>query len=214
MDKISKNRNFLLFLILCAFSIGLGSLIKYLVLDDKMYYSYLSEQMAYERMVDYLESQEKWQWVNYVFVPIIYFLKLNLISLSLLIGIVFLGIKTSFKQLFRVALLAEFVMMIPILVKILWFIFIDTEYTFEEVNYFMPLSLSNLFEAGELAIYWAYPLQIANVFELIYWFVLAYLIGKLLHSNTAEGFKVVLYGYFPSLLLWVLLFIFLYVNIG
>jgi hypothetical protein len=169
MDKISKNRNFLLFLILCAFSIGLGSLIKYLVLDDKMYYSYLSEQMAYERMVDYLESQEKWQWVNYVFVPIIYFLKLNLISLSLLIGIVFLGIKTSFKQLFRVALLAEFVMMIPILVKILWFIFIDTEYTFEEVNYFMPLSLSNLFEAGELAIYWAYPLQIANVFELIYW---------------------------------------------
>jgi hypothetical protein len=170
--------------------------------------------MAYEKVQELIDNQQRWQWVGYLTIPLIYFLKLSLLSLSLMIGVVFLGVKLNFKQLFRVALLAEFVMLIPTFIKIAWFIFIDTEYTFEEVNYFMPLSLSNLFEAGELAIYWAYPLQIANVFELIYWFVLAYLIGKLLHSNTAEGFKVVLYGYFPSLLLWVLLFIFLYVNIG
>jgi hypothetical protein len=158
-----------LFLLVCLFLVFLSFVSQTFILTEDIFFNLLGEQMAYEKVQELIDNQQRWQWVGYLTIPLIYFLKLSLLSLSLMIGVVFLGVKLNFKQLFRVALLAEFVMLIPTFIKIAWFIFIDTEYTFEEVNYFMPLSLSNLFEAGELAIYWAYPLQIANVFELIYW---------------------------------------------
>ena len=91
---------------------------------------------------------------------------------------------------------AEAIFLLPAIIKLLWFAFVQTDYTLEELQYFYPLSLLNLFEVGELEAWWVYPFQVINVFEIGYWIVLAYALSKLLSKsfNNALGFVMSTYG--------------------
>jgi len=63
-----------------------------------------------------------------------------------------------------------------------------------------------------------YPLQVLNLFELAYWFVLAYFIGKLAFTEKDKGkpmdlgLKIVASSYGSALLLWVVVVMFFTLN--
>ncbi len=59
-----------------------------------------------------------------------------------------------------------------------------------------------------------YPFQVFNLFELAYWFILAYLIGKELNENTDKGFSIVASSYGVSLLIWVVGVMFFTLNMS
>ena len=74
----------------------------------------------------------------------------------------------------------------------------------DELLNFYPLTLagflgSNNFDKDLLLIF-----QSISLFEVAYWFILAYLIGKLAKTSLNEGLKLVMSSYFPAFCLWLL----------
>lgn len=214
LSKIYQTDQRILFAILCSLLLGFTFLSKETLVSDEMYLNSLGDQMGVDRVKAMLQLQKEWEWAGYALVPVIYLLKLTLIALCLNIGTVLFNFKVPFSKLFRVALLAEAVFLIPVLLKLLWFLLVETSFTLEDIQYFYPLSLLNFFEPGSVAQWWVYPLQLANAFEVAYWLLLAYGLHRLLRTHYDQALTLVLTSYLPGLLLWVTLVTFLTVSLG
>jgi hypothetical protein len=175
-------------------------------------FNFYSEVLSYERIEYLIEQGKKWEWLGYAIIPIIYLIKFSFVALCLSLGLFLLNTAHSFKQLFELAVKAELVFIMAGLFKILWFLFIKTNYTLLDLQYFSPLSLQNIISIQKSDTWLIYPLQIINLFELLYWFVLAYGISKLIKTNLQDGMKIVLSSYVPALFLWVVFVTFLAIN--
>ena len=113
---------------------------------------------------------------------------------------------------------AEFVFLGVGVLKIVWFYFFQTSYTLEDLQYFYPLSALNIVGYKGLDNWFIYPLQVLNLFELAYWLLLSYFIGKLAFTEKDKGkpmdlgFKIVASSYGSALLLWVVVVMFFTLN--
>lgn len=117
-----------------------------IVLDFKgLLYNSLAEKLTTKQIQHFFEFQDKWQWLSYVFVPIIVLIKTAIIASVLDIGLFMFG-KTGikFKQLWGFVLTAEFVFLLVPVFKIVWFYFFQTNYKLEDIQYFYPLSALNI----------------------------------------------------------------------
>ncbi|WP_420577030.1 hypothetical protein [Ekhidna sp.] len=202
---------YLLLILLASISVYV---FQQIVVTDTLLSDHLSQQLSFNRIEQLLEFRDKWSWVNYAILPIIYLLKFTFISLWILSGIILFGYKTSFKKIFQVVLVAEFVWIVPSLLTIIWFGLIDTDYTLVDVQYFQPLSLMNFFD-GELVESWlVFPLKALNLFEVAYMLVLAIGIKKVINRdyNTSLGFVVPVYGL--GLVTWIVFITFLSINLS
>lgn len=75
---------------------------------------------------------------------------------------------------------------------------------------FYPLSALNLFDYEQVEPWLLYPLQVLNVFELLYWFALAYGITRVLPEyDLGRAMGLVLSSYGVGLLVWVATVMFL-----
>lgn len=214
LHKIYRTDQRLLFAFFCIAILGLTLLSKELLLTEEIYVATLSEQMGVDRVQAMLQLQAKWEWVGYAILPLLYLLKFTLIALCLNVGTLLFSYRIPFKKLFRLAMVAEVVFLVPVLLKLLWFLRVQTSFTLEDLQYFYPLSLLNLFESGSVAKWWVYPLQLVNVFELVYWLLLAYGLHRLLRTHYDRALTLVLSSYLPGLLLWATLIVFLSVSFG
>lgn len=185
---------------------------KVLGIKDLLYNS-LSEQLTQKQIQNFFEFQDKWHWVGYVFVPILLLIKTSLIASVLYVGTFFFSkVTITFKQLWSFVLTAEFVFLLVPLFKIAWFYFFQTNYKLEDIQYFYPLSALNIVGYKGLEAWFIYPFQTLNLFELAYWLILAYYIGKATQTNMDQGLKIITYSYGSSLLLWVVTIMFITLN--
>ena len=101
---------------------------RYLYLDELLY-NFYSEQLAQKQIEQLLENQQKWSWVGYAVMPLLILVRSSLVAFCLSFGLFFYETenKIKFKQLFRVALLGEFVLVLVGYVKFGYFYFIKTE---------------------------------------------------------------------------------------
>lgn len=140
-------------------------------------------------------------------------IKTSLIASVLYIGTFFFSkITVSFKQLWSILVNAEFIFLLVPVFKIAWFYFFQPNYKLEDIQYFYPLSVLNIIGYKGLEPWCIYPFQTLNLFELAYWLILAYYIGKFTQSNMDNGLKIALYSYGPALLLWVVTIMFFTLN--
>ena len=213
---------FLKYAILCVTSFLLGELSKYFLNIDKLIYYSLVQNLSKTQIKEFFEMQNQWKWVGYVFTPVFILLKTILVASVLYIGTFFYSkVKVTFKQLWDVVLKAEFLFLLVGVCKIIWFYFFQTTYTLEDLQYFYPLSALNIIGYQGLEPWFIYPLQTLNVFEVVYWFILAYYISRLASptKNVSEykpdldfGIKIVMASYGSALLLWVVVVMFFTLN--
>ena len=192
-----------------------------LPINDLLYQSY-SEKLTTVQIEKVFAFQEKWRWISYALVPLLLLLKISLIASVLYIGTFFYSkVKVTFKQLFNAVVKAEFVFLGVGVLKIIWFYFFQTNYTLEDLQYFYPLSALNIVGYKGLDNWFIYPLQTLNLFELAYWFLLAYYVGKIASptKNKEEnnypidfGLKIVASSYGSALLLWIVVVMFFTLN--
>ena len=176
-------------------------------------YNSLSEQLTSKQIKDYLEFQDKWQWVSYFMVPILVIIKTVLITSALYIGVfIFNKYTVTFKKLWEIVLNSEFIFLLVPICKIVWFSFFETEYKLIDIQYFYPLSALNIISYKGLEPWLIYPLQTLNLFELAYIVYLSYQIGNLIKTNADSGLKIVASSYIPALLLWVSIVMFFTLN--
>ena len=198
----------LIFILLTIISCLFLFLSNELLLSKNLYFSSLGEQLSYEQIEKYITLRNNWEWLAYIMLPAILLIKITLVASCLSLGLLFVSDRFAFKQLFGVALVAEFVFLVPTLLKILWFTFVQTDYDLQDLQYFYPLSALNLFEAKALQTWWLYPLQTFNVFEVIYWVLLIQGVEKIFPTAGLSAW--VSYG--TGLVLWMAVIMFVSVS--
>lgn len=203
-----------LFFILLILTFILSYFTKELLNTDDLIINSLVEQLTNEQIQDYLNIREKWEWVSYIFLPIILLLKISIIAAVLDIGCFFFEKEIKYKKLFNLVVKAEFVFLLVIVFKTAWFCFFQPNYTLEDVQNFYPLSALNILGYQGLETWFIYPFQVLNLFEVAYWFILAYLTGKELDENTDKGFAIVASSYGVGLLIWVVGVMFFTLNMS
>ena|GEM_PF-1052260 len=144
------------------------------------------------------ESLQKWVYIGTASYLIV---KLFLIALVLYTALYLSDQAVSFGKIFNITVLAEFVFIIPAVLKIIWFHHGYPNGTILDWHRMYVLSALSLFESAPAD--WYYPLQTLNVFEIIYWFLLAFGIYKVTKMDYDTSLRLVLFSYVPSLFIWI-----------
>ncbi|MCF6350340.1 MAG: hypothetical protein L3J23_04845 [Flavobacteriaceae bacterium] len=213
-----KSKYYLLVLLGLSFLINFSS--KYFIDFKELTYNFYSEQLAQEQLEKLIENQEKWSWLVYIVLLIIVLLRSSLVALCLSVGNFFYNIdedeeqEPKFKQFFRIALLGEFVLLFVGVFKLLYFLFIQTDYTLLDLQQYYPLSFVNFLDLETLEAWLVYPLQTVNLFEIAYFFVLVYGLHKLLKNKYWRSFEMVAVSYGTGLAIWLGLVMFLTLNMS
>lgn len=147
---------------------------------------------------------------QYITVPIIYAWKFTITAFILYVGGFMFGYKLTFNDMWRLAIAAELVFFIPELIKIAWFMAVNTDPTYQEIGAFYPLSLMNLFDFGSVADRWHYPLKALNVFEIVYWVILAAGVYVISGKQRKNSIIIVATSYVLWFFLWIGFYLIVY----
>ncbi len=184
------------------------------LINEIVFYNTFSEQLTYERAMKLFEDLKRYSWIEYVVAPVMILIKFSLVSLVLYIGVFLFDLqnKVSPGSVFRIVTASEAVLVFASLFKFLWFVIFAGNYTLDDLNFFYPLSLINLFARDEVNRFWIFPLQMINVFQLIYILALSYGINKSCRVEKSDAEKIVLSTYIPALTIWIALIMFLSID--
>jgi hypothetical protein len=148
--------------------------------------------------------------LQYFSIPLVYLYKFTVTAFILWIGCFLFGYKVYYSKLWQWVMLGECIFFIAELVKISWFLFIETDPELPDIRAFYPLSLMNLFDFREISEKWHYPLKALNVFEIIYWFFLVYGIQYLSGKKYSVSRNIVLTSYVFWFFMWLGFFVLVY----
>lgn len=211
-------KNVLLFIIISFISFLLVFLqTNYLSTEEKIF-DFLAKDYPSSVVQNYMESQKKWWWVSYAVTPVLIGIKILLVAFCLnFVKIISEKLENvKFRDILFVVLIAEFVFVMAGFYKFLNFYLIDTDYTLETLQTYYPLSLINFKESISTEKWLAYPLQLVNLFELIYWGFLAWGIWELADKKISYpkslGYVALTYG--VGLLFWVGIVCFLILSVS
>lgn len=212
-------KSLVLYLIIIMFGIISAFSIQYLFIEDYLYYQTFNEQITFDQITKMLQISKKYYWLGYVFVPIIILIRVISTSIFLYIGVFFTNLKIEFSKLFKVALLADFIFVLSGLAKLIILIFFKEVSTLEDLQ-FTPLSVMEFLDYGKVDPLFIYPLSLLNVFELLYFLVLAWLLVSAINEanqersvNFGKSLKLVTASYGSGLLLWVVFVMFISLNL-
>ena len=211
-------KNASLLLLVIFFSLILIYLDKTYITTDSKIFDFLAKDYPSSVVQNYMDSQKKWWWVSYVTTPVLIGIKVLLVAFCLnFVKIISEKLEdVKFRDILTVVLIAEFVFIIAGFYKFFNFYLIDTDYTLETLQTYYPLSLINYKEAISTEKWLAYPLQLLNVFELMYWGILAWgiweLADKKISYQRSLGYVALTYG--VGLLFWVGVVCFLILSVS
>jgi hypothetical protein len=185
--------------ILLAASLFLVWLTNQLVLTAAFYQASDALGLPGEGDRVYAELQ---QWI-YLSAAAYLLVKVSLTALVLYTALYLAEQPVQFTEIFRVVVLAEFVFVAAAAIKLAWFHFYYPAGTLPDWHRVYMLSALSL--TGPVPADWSYALQTLNLFEIGYWFLLAYGIFKLTALSFDRSLRLVLTAYLPALLIWVVL---------
>lgn len=113
-----------------------------------------------------------------------------------------IGYKANFKDLWKFALVAEVIFVLPELLRLLIYMDATGSVSFLEIQNFEPLSLLWIVGPDQIDQKFHYPLSLLNLFELIYgafWVLGFHMISR---RTIEESILVVVIAYFVPLLIW------------
>lgn len=64
------------------------------ILTEREIVNFYSTQLSYEQIEQMLINQRKWEWLGYLLIPVVYLLKLSLVTLCIYTGVLLLNIKS------------------------------------------------------------------------------------------------------------------------
>src|SRR5688572_19518877 len=185
----------LLFILLCLVTLLLLYLKISLIENETAAFEFLQDRP--EGMVLRLIST-----IKFLSIPLVYLWKFTVIAFVIWVGCFMYGYRVTYWQCWGVVIGAEFIFLVPEILKILWFMVIDTDPNYDDIRAFYPLSLIHFFDYEALDKRWAYPLRALNVFEVIYWFLLAEGIHHYARKRKKTVWLIVACSYILIFVLW------------
>jgi hypothetical protein len=83
-----------------------------------------------------------------------------------------------------------------------------------DIQTFYPLSLLNLLEVKDIPQWLLYPLQVINIFEVLYWLILAYGLSLVAKERLPKMLWLVAFSYGIGLFVWVVFITFITINLS
>jgi hypothetical protein len=176
---------------------------------DLLQINQFSKTLTKAQIDQVLSLETNNEFLNLIAISLCILAKVILISIIIFIGSFLFHKNFSIKKIILIVVKSEYIFILPILFEIIYFKFINTTASLIEIQNFYPLSAINILGYKGLEPWLIYPLQILNLFEIAYIIYLAYQIGKVTNTNTDTGFKIMMYSYVPTMLLWVCVVMFL-----
>lgn len=198
-----------IFFLLCGLSLLMTWASQYILLSDNLYFNAFCDRLSFEKIEGLVKNTKDYVWINYSAIPLLYLVKLSFVTTCLSLGYFFGKNRFNFNIFFNVAVFSELIFLLPVLIKLLWFLFVQTDYDLNDLTQFYPLSALNFVDAETIPRYWLAPLQTLNLFEVAYWFLLAYGVADATGFTFKRSFGLVMSSYGVGLVLWVVLIMFL-----
>jgi hypothetical protein len=148
--------------------------------------------------------------LKYLSVPFVYLWKFTVIAFVAWVGCFMFGYRVTYGQCWGIVLAAEYIFLIPEVLKILWFMTIQTDPTYNDIGSFYPLSLMHFFDYYSIDKRWAYPLRALNLFEIVYWFILVEGIHNAVRKDKKYVWIIVACSYVLIFFLWLLFYVIVY----
>lgn len=178
------------------------------IISDSIYFNTYSDRLDPARINELTSIRSKLEWIGYLLIPVLLFVKLFFITLSIEIGVILKEYKLTIKEIFHIVLIAESVFVIAQVIRNISMFIIDFN-TLDDIHSFYPLSILNLVNADSVNIWLVYPLKLANVFTIIYFFVLAHGLSFILKKRPVKMLSFSISTYGTCMLIWVMLVMFL-----
>ena len=213
-QEIPNIKSINILLAILFFQITLLTLTDYLLVEDSLYYDFWQNTLSTERINALIESAKRWKWVTFAAAPLLTLIKCFFVASCIYTGAIFNKTENSFADFFRITLVAEFIALLPAIFKILWFGLLNRDYGLQDLSYFSPTSLLSFTQPGEIDPWLVYPLHLINLFELLYWLTLAFLLKDLVKRNFWGSLGFVASTYGVGLFIWMLVVTFLTLSIS
>lgn len=204
-------------LLIIGFYAGVIYLVNLLVVDVE---GMVINQVLREGDLDipehvFLENVEQirfWSKFSVFFSMLFLILKATLVALLLYAGLFFVDLHQNhrFSDLFDIAVYAESILVIAILFKMI--IVAAGEFSYDQYLLYYPLSALNLYGYDVHQVF-VYPLQLLNVFEVVYVALLIYFLKEEISLTFFRTSRIVLASYGTGLACWVILVMFLTINL-
>lgn len=185
------------------------------LINEIVFFNTYSEQFTYERSMELFSMMKSYAWTSYLLCPLVLIIKFSVVSFVIYIGVFFCDMQKeiTMRKVFTVVIACETVFVSASIIKLLWFIFFAGNYTLNDMSFFYPLSLINLFKQSEVAVYWVYPLQTVNLFQLVYVLMLAAGLAKISSVKRDATDKIILITYVPAIFIWIVFIMFLTIDV-
>jgi hypothetical protein len=148
--------------------------------------------------------------LQYFSIPIIYAWKFLVLAFVIWVGCFMFGYRVTYQQCWRVVMAAELVFYIPEIIKIVWFMAIETDPDFYRIQAFYPMSLMTFFDHVTLPARYHYPLKALNIFELAYLGALMMGVWHFSKRSFKNAAVIILTTYLPIFILWLIFYIIVY----
>jgi hypothetical protein len=148
--------------------------------------------------------------IKFLSIPFVYLWKFLVIAFVIWVGCFMFGYRVTYTQCWGVVVAAEYIFLVPEILKILWFMFVETDPTYNDLSGFYPLSLIHFVDIESLDKRWAYPLRALNLFEIIYWFLLVGGIHHYAHKEKRYVWIIVACSYVLIFFLWLIFYAIVY----
>lgn len=193
----------LLFVLLCLATLFLLYIKKSFIENETAAFEFLQDRP--EGMVLQVIST-----LQFISIPLVYLWKFTIIALVIWIGCFMYGYRVTYWQCWGVVIGAEFIFMIPELLKIFYFLVIETDPSYWDIGSFYPFSLMHFFDYYAIDKRWAYPLRALNLFEIVYWFALVSGIHHYARKEKKIVWFIVASSYILIFFLWLIFYVIVY----
>lgn len=198
-----ENRKRTTFLLVCLSALALLFIKKSFIEDRTAAFEFLAERPEGSMLA--LRSA-----LQYAAIPLVYLWKFTVVGFIIWVGSFSLGFRITFGQCWRVSMAAELIWILPEIIRIIYFLFIETTPDFYRIQAFYPFSLMNFADHTTLPSAYHYPLKSINLFEPLYGAVLAKGLALVSGRPYRDMVRVILVSYLPLMLAWLLFWIAVY----
>ena len=193
-DLFGVNR-FLFFLLLC--------LLTFLVLFIKK--SFIEYEITAFQILDERGQLGMFKIISalqYLSIPAVYLIKFIFIAFFIWVACFGFGYKVTYSNCWHIVLASEIIFILPELIKVIWFMFFETDPNFATVRAFYPFSMMNFFNFELIENKWHYPLKALNIFEVLYWFLLTAGIYVKSQADYRKSLIIGIFGYIAPFIFW------------
>jgi hypothetical protein len=192
-----------LFLLLCLVTLALLFVKKSMIENQTAAFEFLVDQPlgSVLHLIGLLQ---------YLSIPLIYAWKFTALGFIIWVGCFLFGYRVTFAECWKIVIVAEFVFVIPELIKIAWFFVVVKDPNLFEIRAFYPLSIMNFVDYQTLPPQYSYPFKALNLFEPLYWYMLVVGITHYTRKTARPAWIIVLGFYVPVYLLWLVFYMIVY----